>query len=553
MTSSARGPGPADPPGTAAAAHVPVYRRKLFWVALLYFSEGLPLGVFFDIFPVYFRQQGVNLADIGLLSLLGLAWTVKFLWAPAIDWARRHRWWIAGANAGMAAVMWFFASEAMAGGQGAFGPWVWLAIGAFTVLSATNDIATDGYTIELLDRHEYGMANGFRVGFYRVGMIFAGIVLILSGWFGWSVAYLLGGAVFAANAVMALFAPPERAHVSTNSSVATELDLLREQPLWGAALGFVLIGLLWPVLAPVARVAGWEHIRQVSGTWWFKGALPVGLMFLGEALMVTAARHPRAQLMREGPVFGAWVGLLSRPGMIAILAFILLYKLGDTSIGFMIKPFWVDSGFSNQQIGLVSVQIGLVLSIVGGLIGGWYVDRRGLFRGLWVLGLWQASPNVVYALAAWQLPHLPQGSEIPPLHQALVYLASGTESLTAGLGTGAFLAFLMAITSRAKATTEYAILSSIFAFSRAVAGWAGGIGAQEMGYANYFLLTFFLSFPAFLLLPQVRRMLVSNAGDLDGSIEAASAAGLTAAASATHTAAVTAPATAVADGPGGTA
>ena len=66
----------------------PAYKRKLFWVALLYFSEGLPLGVFFDIFPVYFRQQGVNLADIGLLSLLGLAWTVKFLWAPLVDWAR---------------------------------------------------------------------------------------------------------------------------------------------------------------------------------------------------------------------------------------------------------------------------------------------------------------------------------------------------------------------------------------------------------------------------------------------------------------------------------
>ena len=75
------------------------------------------------------------------------------------------------------------------------------------------------------------------------------------------------------------------------------------------------------------------------------------------------------------------------------------------------------------------------------------------------------------------------------------------------LFTGAFLAFLMSITSRAKATTEYAILSSIFAFSRAVAGWAGGIGAQEMGYANYFFLTFWLSFPAYLLLPQVRRML----------------------------------------------
>ena len=519
MTSSVREPLSPDSPGTPSStaapqrpptppiARTPVYRRKLFWVALLYFSEGLPLGVFFDIFPVYFRQQGVNLADIGLLSLLGLSWTVKFLWAPVIDWARRHRWWISAANAGMAAVMGFFASESMAGGGGAFGPWVWLAIGLFTLLSATNDIATDGYTIELLNRDEYGLANGFRIGFYRVGMLGAGLVLVMSDHFSWTAAYVLAGALFAGNAVTAFFAPPERARVSTNSSMATEFALLRDQPLWVAALGLVLVGLVWPALGPIAKVAGWAGVTQVAGTWWFKGALPVGLMFLGAALMVTAARHPRAQLMREGPVFGAWVELLSRPGMIAILVFILLFKLGDSSMGFMVKPFWVDSGFTSTQIGLVSVNIGLALSIAGGLIGGWYVDKRGTFRGLWVLGTWQAFSNLIYAAAAYVVPHAPQGSDIAYAHQAIVYVASGVESLTAGLGTGAFLAFLMAITSRAKATTEYAILSSIFAFSRAVAGWAGGIGAQEMGYASYFLLTFFLSFPAYLLLPQVRRML----------------------------------------------
>ena len=192
-----------------------------------------------------------------------------------------------------------------------------------------------------------------------------------------------------------------------------------------------------------------------------------------------------------------------------ILVFILLFKLGDTSIGFMIRPFWVDSGFTNQQIGLVSVNIGLVLSVAGGLIGGRYVDKHGIFRGLWVLGLWQATASLVYAWAAHVVPRAPQGTEIAWAHQGLVYLASATESFTAGLGTGAFLAFLMAITSRHKATTEYAILSSIFAFSRAVAGWAGGIGAQEMGYAAYFFLTFWLSFPAYLLLPQVRRMLTA--------------------------------------------
>jgi PAT family beta-lactamase induction signal transducer AmpG len=70
-------------------------RSKFFWVAVLYFSEGFPFGIFFDVLPVYLRRQGVNLADIGALSLLGLAWTLKFLWAPAIDYYRHHRLWMA--------------------------------------------------------------------------------------------------------------------------------------------------------------------------------------------------------------------------------------------------------------------------------------------------------------------------------------------------------------------------------------------------------------------------------------------------------------------------
>jgi PAT family beta-lactamase induction signal transducer AmpG len=495
----------ADAPAAPAAA-TPAYKRKLFWVALLYFSEGLPLGVFYDIFPVYFRQQGVNLADIGLLSLLGLAWTVKFLWAPAVDWARHHRWWVAAANAGMALVMIGFGWHH---GEGGFGAWAWIAIGAFTVLSATNDIATDGYTIELLDRREYGLANGVRIGFYRVGMIFAGVVLMLSGWLGWSLAYVVGALVFGANAAMALCAPREQPRQGTPGRLGAELARLRDQPLWIAALALVAAGLLWPALAPIGRAAGWSALLQWNDTWWFRGAIPVALMFAGAALMIVAARRPRAQAMREGPVFGAWVELLARPGILAVLLFILLFKLGDTSMGFMVKPFWVDAGFSAEQIGLVSVNIGLALSIAGGLLGGWYVDKRGIFTGLWVLGLWQALSNLAYAAVAGALPLPPlaTGWGIAPAHQAMVYAASALESFTGGLGTGAFLAFLMAITSRERATTEYAILSSIFAFSRAVAGWAGGIGAQEMGYAAYFFLTFWLSFPAYLLLPRVARML----------------------------------------------
>jgi PAT family beta-lactamase induction signal transducer AmpG len=172
----------------------------------------------------------------------------------------------------------------------------------------------------------------------------------------------------------------------------------------------------------------------------------------------------------------------------------------------MVKPFWVDAGFSATEIGLVSVNIGLGLSIAGGIAGGWYTDRAGIFKALWVLGLFQALSNLGYAIAAWLIPY---GAGVTPelWHRAILYTASAAESFTGGLGTAAFLAFLMAIVDKRHSATEYALLSSVFALSRSVAGWASGHGAEAMGYAPYFLLTFFLSFPAYALLPWAKRML----------------------------------------------
>jgi PAT family beta-lactamase induction signal transducer AmpG len=489
----------------------------MFWVAILYFSEGLPMGVFYDLFPVNLRQAKVGPAEIGLLSLLGLAWTVKFLWAPLVDARRGHRWWMAGANAGMAVVLTTLALNPNALGTSATWPWMLLAV--FTMLSATNDIATDGYTIELLSKGQWGVANGLRIGFYRVGMLAAGGLLVVAGALGepdhpnWSAAYGLGAVLMLINAGSILLAPAQAPRVARDADAsgvarASEWLVLWQQPIWLLALGLVLAGLLFPVLGPLAKALDWPFINAYSGTWWFKGAVPVALMFLGAGLIVQAARAPKAQSLIDGPVFGAWVGLLGRPGMLPILLFILLFKLGDAAMGFMVKPFWVDAGFTPAQIGLVSVNVGLGLSIAGGLAGGWYVDRHGVFKGLWVLGLAQAVSNLGYALAAWYVPHgAAHGIDLPWGYQAAVYGASATESFTSGLGSGAFMAFLMGITSKARATTEYAILSSIFAFSRAVAGWAGGLGVENMGYATFFFLTFWLSFPAYALLPAVRRML----------------------------------------------
>ncbi|MFZ5509084.1 MAG: MFS transporter [Pseudomonadota bacterium] len=467
-------------------------RSKFFWVAVLYFAEGFPLGIFYEIFPVYFRQQGVDLKAIGALSLLGLAWTLKFLWAPAVDYFRRHRYWMAGADLLMGAVMIVFAAQA------GLGPWVWLAIALFAVLSATNDIAIDGYTIELLDRDELGRANGLRIGFYRVGMITSGVVLMASDFFGWRGAFLCAALLFGACALACLAAPREAPRRDGKSvSIAGELRALVHSPRAVAGVLLLALGTLWLV----DRALGWSAGRP----WFWLAACGVTVaLYLAARLAAPAAPGADNGRLEQGPMFGAVMELMRRRAILPVLGFILIFKLGDASMGFMVKPFWVDAGFSAAEIGLVSVNLGLALSIAGGLAGGWYADRAGIFRALWLLGLAQALSNLGYALAASVLP---LHGALPLEHRALVYGASALESFTGGLGTAAFLAFLMAIVRKEHSATEYALLSSVFAASRSVAGWAGGFGAQEMGYAPFFLLTFFLSFPAYLLLPWVRQAL----------------------------------------------
>jgi PAT family beta-lactamase induction signal transducer AmpG len=472
-------------------------QSKLFWVGILYFSEGFPLGVFYDVFPVHFRQQGVNLAGIGLLSLLGLTWTLKFLWAPAVDHYRHHRRWMFSADLAMGVILLLFALQA------GYGSWVWIAIGAFTLLSATNDIAIDGYTIEMLDKHELGVANGLRIAFYRVGMLAAGFILICTDYLGWAGAYAVGAGIFLLAGLACLNAPREQTiQPAGDLTLRSELKGLLTHPAAFAGVILFLLGVVW--LAD--RTTVWSH--AVDHFWWYVFAAAALLAAYG-AIRARRERHTATAgaPLAEGPMFGALLEMLRRPRILPVVLFILVFKLGDSAMGFMIKPFWVDSGFSATQIGLVSVNIGLGLSIAGGIAGGWFTDRAGIFRGLWVLGLLQAFSNLGYAWVASIIPAT-TGAPVAASHELFMYAASAVESFTGGLGTAAFLAFLMAIVDKRHSATEYALLSSVFALSRSVSGWAGGYGAESLGYADYFLLTFFLSFPAYLLLPWVKKMLV---------------------------------------------
>jgi PAT family beta-lactamase induction signal transducer AmpG len=196
--------------------------------------------------------------------------------------------------------------------------------------------------------------------------------------------------------------------------------------------------------------------------------------------------------------FFGWAGTWR---VIPLILFVLTYKLGEFAIGPMMKPFWVDYGKSIWpvrdelmfQIGLFPTTFGIVLSVVGALMGGAFISRHGVFRGIWFLGLLQGVSNLGYSLVDWL-----------DLGRFGLYGASMFESLCGGLGTAAFLAFLMNVCQKEHATVQYAFLSSIFSLTGRLIGGISGLGAERYGYGNYFALTFLLSLPAYLFLPWMK-------------------------------------------------
>jgi PAT family beta-lactamase induction signal transducer AmpG len=189
---------------------------------------------------------------------------------------------------------------------------------------------------------------------------------------------------------------------------------------------------------------------------------------------------------------------LRRPHAGAALVFTLLYKLGDAAMAPMLKPFWVDRGMTLLEIGAIATTAGIGASIAGALLGGLLTTRWGILRALVVLGLFQAGSNLVYVYAS-----------LADAGRPLLIAASLFESFSGGLGTAAFLSFLMRICERDLAATQYALLSAVFAASRTVAGGLSGWGAEHLGYTAYFLATFVLALPAYALLPRVRRYLLA--------------------------------------------
>ena len=390
-------------------------RRKLGVVALLYFIQGAPAAILWEVLPVYFRINGVSLRAIGGLRLLELPYSLKVFWSPLVHRYGDRRWWMLGCMLGIAGVLFALPWVDVAG----VGWIVLLLILALTTLSATQDVAIDSYSVALVRREEEGAANGVRASAYRVALVLAGGGLVfLATVFEWNALFILAGVVFA------------------------------------------LLGLA-TLSVPSLKVPEQARAQWLQGFWQWAGTWRV----------------------------------------IPLVLFVLSYKLGEFAIGPMVKPFWVDYGKSiwpSQQelmfqIGLFPTSVGIILSVAGALLGGAFITHYGIFRGVWFLGLLQAFSNLGYSFVQWF-----------DLGRYGLYGASMVESLSGGLGTAAFLAFLMNVCQKEHATVQYAFLSSIFSLTGRLVGAISGVGAERYGYGDYFALTFLFSMPAYVLLPWVK-------------------------------------------------
>lgn len=175
---------------------------------------------------------------------------------------------------------------------------------------------------------------------------------------------------------------------------------------------------------------------------------------------------------------------------VLILLFITLYKLGDALLSNMATPFLVTTGFTKTDIGAIQLGMGLIANIVGALLGGSILSKIGINRSLWVFGVLQAVSNLAYFFL----------SLVGKNYQAMV-LAINIEQFCGGLGTTAFVAFLMSLCNQRFSATQYALLSSLMAVSRDILAAPGGEIAKNTGWSMFFLISIVAALPGLLLLP----------------------------------------------------
>ncbi|MEJ2745991.1 MAG: MFS transporter, partial [bacterium] len=392
----------------------PGAKRRLPWIYVptTYFAEGVPYVIVNTVSVVMYKTMGIPNRLIGLTSLLYLPWVIKMLWGPLVDTRSTKRRWIISAQVALALC---FIATAFALKTDLFFPLSLILFSLIAFTSATHDIATDGFYMLTLSRENQALYAGVRSTFYRFAMIFAsGGLVVLAG------------------------------------LIERKTGLIRQ---------------------------GWTAVFCVSGVIFLCLAIfhKFYLPFSSSDAGITALTAGAEERLHRSEFLRVFKNYFSQPRIVPIVAFILLYRLGEAMLVKMAQPFFLDPvvkgglGLSTETVGTVYGTMGISCLLAGGILGGWCVARFGFRRCIWPMALALNLPNLSYVYLAWARPSLDA-----------VYFLVALEQFGYGLGFTAFTIFLMYIAREPFKTSHYAISTGLMALGMMVPGALSGYVQERL-------------------------------------------------------------------------
>jgi PAT family beta-lactamase induction signal transducer AmpG len=473
------------------------------WAFTTYFAEGFPYTIIRIISSVFFRDMRVGLEAIGLTSLFGLPWVLKFLWGPQIDQFGTKRKWMLSMQFLLMIVICAVAFLApLSGGLRIIA--LLFFIGSF--IAATHDMAIDGYYMEALDEKGQAKFVGYRVMAYRISMMTgSGIILTICTLTSWQVGYLSATGLLGIVFIYHVLLLPKVETYKTPMGQLLKTFLSLRMIMGCALLALVIIGFRW-----VFTLEWWGHLKAqvplLDGIK-FSGWVGIGLL-IALILMAIFKNQIKGILFKDKESFysKAFITYMDREKIGIILAFIILMRTGESMLTSMASPFMVDLGIK-MHYGWISGGVGLPFSIIGAMLGGWLISRYSLNKTIWPFLLAQNLTNFIYMFLALGLDHyviLNTGTDdLTPIGHSnlfLVALVHAFDQFAGGLGTSVLVTFLMRACLPEFKAAHFAIGTGLMNISGVLSGVVSGFLAQWLGYGYFFGISFLASLPGMALI-----------------------------------------------------
>jgi PAT family beta-lactamase induction signal transducer AmpG len=485
-------------------------------------SAGIPILLIFSTLSIWLREAGIERSTVTYFSWAALGYSFKFVWAPLIDrlpfpvlhglLGRRRSWLLVAQGGIIGAILWMgFTDPANNLTTMAF------AAVALGFASATQDIVIDAYRIEAANPDLQAMMSSSYIAGYRIGMIVAGAgALTIAGLFetegtyeplAWTVAYGCMALAMGIGVITTLL---------IGEPVVNRIDskYFHKTSDYGRFLLMFALTVITFIMANVyasdptnALKTGLTEggiIGELAG--FIAGTVKLAISIT--AAIIVAWLTTRVGVTPTGMVQETYIApvkdFIDRYGKAAIvvLALIGVYRIADIVMGVMANVFYTDLGFSKEEIAAVSKTFGLLMTIAGSFLGGILSVRYGVVRILFLGAFLSAATNILFAIMAHLGPNTVMFSA--------VIMA---DSLSGGLATAAFIAYLSGLTNISFTAMQYAIFSSIMTlFPKILAGFSGTV-VDAVGYSWFFIGTALIGVPVLYLVVLASRMTAFNAAE----------------------------------------